>query len=247
MAQGQRSNGNGIGATSLSQGRVAAEIGEVRTAVGPMLGVVGEHGLAMLQYLDHRTFDPALALARARLAGYFDLQPAGSHVERLQAALSAYFDHKGKLELPIDWRLIGGDFNRRALAVIKGLPLGTALTYRELAVRAGSPMAPRAAGNAMHTNPIAIFLPCHRVIGSDGSLTGYAGGFEVKRALLRHEGFTLAANDRVLGAVWGDPDGGMYCEPSCARRTQAQWLIFCSPPVARSAGLRPCPNCHSLL
>ncbi|HLH77947.1 MAG TPA: methylated-DNA--[protein]-cysteine S-methyltransferase [Candidatus Binataceae bacterium] len=247
MAQALAWNESKIKSSAPPYHRVPAELGELRTAVGPMLAVVGEQGLAMLQYLYHRSFDPALARARARLAEYFDLQPASAHIARLQAVLSAYFDGSGELQFPIDWRLIAGKFNRRALAIIQGLPVGTALTYRDLAAQAGSPAAPRAAGNAMHTNPIAIFLPCHRVIGSNGSLTGYAGGLEIKRALLRHEGFTLSANDRLLGAVWGDPERGLYCEPSCARRTPAQWLIFCGAPAARKAGLSPCPNCHPLI
>lgn len=247
MAQSQIPIDRAANIPSLPGPPVPAEIGELRTPVGPMLAVVGEQGLAMLQYLDHRTFDPALATARARLAAHFEPRPAGPGLARLQTTLSAYFNHAGPLEFPIDWRLIGGSFNRQALAILQEVPLGTALTYRDLAARAGSAAAARAAGNAMHTNPIAIFLPCHRVIGSGGGLTGYAGGLEVKRALLRHEGFTLSSKDRVLGAVRGDPDRGLYCEPSCARQTPPLGLIFCNTQAAQKAGLAPCPVCHPLL
>jgi methylated-DNA-[protein]-cysteine S-methyltransferase len=67
------------------------------------------------------------------------------------------------------------------------IPYGTTLSYRELAVRVGRPAAIRAVGRANATNPIAIVVPCHRVIGADGSLTGYGGGLDVKRRLLALE------------------------------------------------------------
>ena len=68
------------------------------------------------------------------------------------------------------------------------VPWGTVVTYGELAVRVGSPKACRAVGQANHNNPLPIFLPCHRVVGANGSLTGYAGGLDVKQWLLQLEG-----------------------------------------------------------
>ena len=72
------------------------------------------------------------------------------------------------------------------------LPLGHTSTYGEIAAQATNPAAARAAGAAIGRNPLSIIVPCHRVIGRDGSLTGYAGGLERKRALLQHEGVLLA-------------------------------------------------------
>jgi methylated-DNA-[protein]-cysteine S-methyltransferase len=69
-------------------------------------------------------------------------------------------------------------------AEVRAIPYGSTVTYAEIARRVGRPSASRAVGRANGHNPIAVIVPCHRVVGSDGSLTGYAGGIEMKRALL---------------------------------------------------------------
>jgi methylated-DNA-[protein]-cysteine S-methyltransferase len=79
----------------------------------------------------------------------------------------------------------GSDFQRRVWAELRRIPWGRTITYSELAARVGS--NPRAVGQANGHNPVAIVVPCHRVIGKDGSLVGYAGGLDMKRALLRVE------------------------------------------------------------
>jgi len=83
----------------------------------------------------------------------------------------------------------GTPFQRRVWQVLRTIPAGTTITYAELARRIGRPTAFRAAGHANGANPISVVVPCHRVIGSDASLTGYGGGTERKRWLLAHEGF----------------------------------------------------------
>ncbi len=82
----------------------------------------------------------------------------------------------------------GTAFQRRVWQELRAIPRGTTVTYADLAARAGRPGAARAVGAAVARNPISIVVPCHRVVGSDGSLTGYAGGVERKRALLEIEG-----------------------------------------------------------
>ncbi len=79
-------------------------------------------------------------------------------------------------------------FTARVYNALLKVPFGATVSYGELAAMAGSPNAARAVGRAMATNPLAIFIPCHRVLGSDGSLHGYGGGLPMKRALLEHEG-----------------------------------------------------------
>ena len=102
--------------------------------------------------------------------------------------LRAYFD--GDLEaidaLPV--RPAGTEFQRAVWTALRAIPVGTTTTYGELAARLGNPKAVRAVGRANGTNPVAVVLPCHRVVGHDGRLTGYGGGLEAKRWLLAHEG-----------------------------------------------------------
>ena len=106
--------------------------------------------------------------------------------------LQAYF--KGDLEaldaLPAEGE--GTPFQRSVWAALRKIPCGTTISYGELARRLGKPGASRAVGLANGQNPNAIVVPCHRVIGADGSLTGYGGGLEKKRWLLLHEGALLA-------------------------------------------------------
>jgi methylated-DNA-[protein]-cysteine S-methyltransferase len=101
--------------------------------------------------------------------------------------LSAYLDGDiGALDrLPV--RTGGTEFQSAAWLALRAIPAGTTATYREQATRIGRPAAVRAIGAANGQNPLAIVLPCHRVVGMDGSLTGYAGGLDTKRWLLRHE------------------------------------------------------------
>ena len=82
----------------------------------------------------------------------------------------------------------GTPFQRRVWQELRAIPRGETRTYGELAIRLGMPGAARAVGGAVARNPISIVVPCHRVVGADGSLTGYAGGVERKRALLAIEG-----------------------------------------------------------
>ncbi|HEX6853063.1 MAG TPA: methylated-DNA--[protein]-cysteine S-methyltransferase [Candidatus Polarisedimenticolaceae bacterium] len=108
-------------------------------------------------------------------------------LRRAVEELRQYFEgRRERFELPLAPK--GTDFQRRVWRELETIPLGTTLSYGELAGRVGDPKASRAVGAANGRNPIAIVVPCHRVIGADGSLTGYAGGLARKGALLRLEG-----------------------------------------------------------
>ncbi len=89
--------------------------------------------------------------------------------------------------IPVAFRA-GTPFQQRTWELLRAIPAGTTITYGELAARLGRPGAGRAVGSAVARNPISIVIPCHRVVGADGSLTGYAGGVEAKRRLLVLEG-----------------------------------------------------------
>ena len=90
-----------------------------------------------------------------------------------------------RFDLKLDLR--GTDFQLRVWDALTRVPFGRTASYRDIAAAAGLPGAARAAGHAVACNPVSIVVPCHRVVGADGSLTGYAGGVERKRALLEHE------------------------------------------------------------
>ena len=87
--------------------------------------------------------------------------------------------------------LIGTEFQKKVWKTLASVPFGTTISYGELAARIGNPDAARAVGLANGKNPIPIIIPCHRVIGKDGSLTGFGGGIEVKKQLLELEGIRL--------------------------------------------------------
>jgi methylated-DNA-[protein]-cysteine S-methyltransferase len=92
----------------------------------------------------------------------------------------------------LDLELDGTRFERRVWEEVRAIPYGETATYSEIARRIGRPGACRAVGRANGRNPVAVIVPCHRVVGSDGSLTGYAGGLEMKRALLDLERGAMA-------------------------------------------------------
>lgn len=112
--------------------------------------------------------------------------------ERVCDQLEEYFrGQRRTFDLPIDWSGMG-DYQREVLRACFAIPYGEVRTYLELARQTGRPKAARAVGRIMASNPIPIVIPCHRVIGSNGSLTGYGGGLEVKAWLLKMEGSQLA-------------------------------------------------------
>lgn len=126
-----------------------------------------------------------------------------SSIERDDAALApfvaqlqAYFEgNLTDFDLPIE--LHGTEFQRRVWAALQEIPYGETISYGELARWVGNPKASRAVGLANGRNPVAIVVPCHRVIGADGSLTGYGGGLERKVWLLEHEGARSSGTDQV--------------------------------------------------
>ena len=107
-------------------------------------------------------------------------------LEAAVAQLQEYLDGE-RTEFDVELDLSGTPFERRVWQEVRAIPYGQTVTYGEIAERIGSPNASRAVGRANGRNPIAVIVPCHRVIGSDGSLTGYAGGIELKRRLLELE------------------------------------------------------------
>lgn len=117
-------------------------------------------------------------------------QDASPLLDAAEAQLREYFaGARRTFDLPLAPH--GTAFQQRVWTALRAIPYGETRTYGELAAAIGSPNASRAVGMANHRNPIPIIIPCHRVIGANGTLTGYAGGLEIKRKLLALEGINI--------------------------------------------------------
>ena len=152
------------------------------TPIGELLLATTERGLCSIE------FRPDLDL----LAQQFGRRVLRVHgkLDPVRRQLDEYFERRREdFELDIDLHASG--FPRQVLEELAHVPYGTVSTYGELARKVGRPKAARAVGGVMNRNPIPIVLPCHRIVGSNGSLTGYGGGLHVKEALLRLEGARL--------------------------------------------------------
>ncbi len=117
----------------------------------------------------------------------FKLEPV-RHLNGLTSAMHRYFAGELKAIDTLPVRTVGTPFQREVWRALREIPCGTTVSYGKLAERIRRPAAVRAVGLANGANPIGVVVPCHRVIGADGSLTGYGGGMERKRWLLEHEG-----------------------------------------------------------
>ncbi len=153
--------------------------------LGPLTIVVTDRGLVRLSY-PHEAVDVQMQEIADRISPRILAAPARTDPVRRQ--LDEYFaaERRG-FDVPIDWRLVRG-FAGNVLRATARIPFGEVSTYRDVAARAGSPNAYRAAGNALGSNPIPIVVPCHRVLHAGGGLGGYTGGLDRKRYLLQLEG-----------------------------------------------------------
>lgn len=123
------------------------------------------------------------------------------------AQVDAYFaGERTTFDIPLALHDLGTPFEREVWSALLTVPFGATTTYKALAALLGRPGAARAVGRANARNPVAIIVPCHRVIGSAGALTGYAGGVDRKRRLLAHEAAVAARNGvRALSPPWAAP------------------------------------------
>jgi methylated-DNA-[protein]-cysteine S-methyltransferase len=154
------------------------------TPVGTLLVATTERGLCRI------SFDPVLDREAESLAQAFGVRVlrATKPVDPVRRQLDEYFEGKRTaFELPIDLRR-QAPFSRAVLARLARVPYGQVTTYGALAAEADRPKAARAVGTVMNRNPVPIVLPCHRVVGANGSLVGYGGGLERKEQLLKLEG-----------------------------------------------------------
>jgi len=145
----------------------------MKTPVGNMTVTVSSHGLQELQRTDENPKPPKTPFGRD-----------------VRDQLKAYFAKKTTtFDIKLD--LQGTDFQKKVWDELQKIPYGSMVTYGTVAQRIGNPKASRAIGSANNRNPVAIVVPCHRVVGAKGHLVGYAGGLEMKAFLLQLEGALL--------------------------------------------------------
>lgn len=150
--------------------------------LGPLLLAASDAGLSGVWFCDQRHFPDT------RRVEQWTEWPAQRFLDMAAQQLTAYFDRSANgFDLPLDLS-DGTAFQQSVWLALRAIPRGQALTYGTVAERIGKPLAVRAVGAAIGRNPLSIVVPCHRVLGANGSLTGYAGGLERKAALLRLEG-----------------------------------------------------------
>lgn len=156
----------------------------IASPLGPLLAIAVGDALAALDFTDAK-------YARSPEPSWIE-DPAWPVLRACAAQLAEYFaGERGRFDLPLAPR--GTPFQRRLWAAIAKVPYGETISYAELARRAGAPGSARAAGAATGRNPLAIVVPCHRIVATGGALTGYAGGIARKEFLLALEGAPLAA------------------------------------------------------
>lgn len=171
------------------------------TPLGAMIAVTGGGHLHLLEFHDRKALPGQLRRLSAE-AGRIGLGRTPV-TEAVEAQLHDWFaGRRSGFDLPLAPG--GTGFQRRVWQELQRIPPAVTITYGELARRIGRPSAVRAAAGANGANRIALVIPCHRIIGADGSLTGYAGGLWRKQALIRHETDRFGGQTAMDGAARGD-------------------------------------------
>jgi methylated-DNA-[protein]-cysteine S-methyltransferase len=233
----------------LRQRRVAYRI--FPSPLGQILIGRSEHGIALVEYLGAGASLRASRLGRAEGV---EAVEGGPELERLQRDLLDYIAGRRRdLDWSLDWRLASSDFARSVLEATAAIPYGAVASYAGVARRIGRPSAVRAVAQALRWNPLPIVVPCHRVIGTSGRLTGYAGDkLGLKQQLLGVEGVKLhpgrgdvsIAREAMYALGEGTTE---YCLPTCGdigTRSLSMVTLFASRADAEARGLTPCADCR---
>jgi methylated-DNA-[protein]-cysteine S-methyltransferase len=174
-----------LAAAAEREGLVDIAVERHDSPLGPLTLAATDNGLVRLGFStedEDEIFDELAAKVSPRVMR----APRGA-LGDARRQLDEYFDgRRREFDVDLDWRLVGG-FRRGVLEATASIPYGDTGTYRSVAVAAGSPAAVRAAGTALAKNPIPIFVPCHRVLRSDGQIGNYRGGADAKARLLALE------------------------------------------------------------
>jgi methylated-DNA-[protein]-cysteine S-methyltransferase len=246
---------------TLARAELESRLADIRTRLvafrrfasplGPLVIARTELGVSLIEYLEPGQDVDASRLARASGG---EAVEDGAEVEALYRELVEYLEgRRDRLDWPIDLRSAKGEFQRRVLDATARLPYGAVASYSGIAREIGAPRAVRAVAQALRHNPVPIAIPCHRVIGSSGALTGYAGDkVALKQQLLAVEGVRAAgtARDchidrrRMYHLIRDDSE---YCLPTCGSlltRPLADLTLFGLRERAEAVGLRPCSSCR---
>ena len=170
------------------EGLLDVAYGFAQSPFGPLLVATTKRGLVRVAYPDLRADEVLERLAEEVSPRVLESEQATGEIRR---QLEEYFERRRRtFAVPVDLSAVKG-FGQKILKQTTRIPFGAVATYRDVATRAGSPRAVRAAGNALGANPVPIVVPCHRVVRTGGGLGGYTVGLERKIALLELEGVSL--------------------------------------------------------
>lgn len=161
------------------------DLKRIETPLGTMIACANENGICMLEFSDRK----ALPTEFKDISKHFDaniVQGENPHFKTLEKELEEYFEGKRK-DFTVPLSPVGTDFQKKVWEILRTIPYGTTRTYQQQADILGNPKAVRAVANANGLNKISIIIPCHRVIGTNGTLTGYGGGIWRKQKLLELE------------------------------------------------------------
>lgn len=170
-------------------------IDRINSPIGTLLLVVDGNTLCSL---DYEEYEQRMMTLLERRYGPVELTPK-ANPNGFSSCVRSYLagDYSSLDTIPVNTG--GTPFQQQVWNALRTIPVGTTKTYGELATQLGKPTAYRAVGGTNALNPIAIVLPCHRVVGANASLTGYAGGLERKRWLLEHEGYMVKKEANFVG------------------------------------------------
>jgi methylated-DNA-[protein]-cysteine S-methyltransferase len=219
--------------------------------LGHILIARSEKGISLVEYLERGT-----SLKASRLSGEpgVEMLEGGGELEVFYRELLEYLEGRRKrLDWPLDLRLARSDFHRTVLQATAAVPYGAVIPYAGIAQEVGKSSAVRAVAQALRWNPLPIVIPCHRVIGTSGALTGYSGNkVGLKQRLLSLEGVPTAKKGGVLGIAPQSmyilyPGEQEYCLPTCPSfetHRPAPLTRFASRELAEAAGFAPCTACR---
>ncbi len=168
-----------------SGNEIVLDLKRIETPLGTMIACAGKDGICMLEFSDRK----ALPTELKQISKYFNaniIQGNNPHFDKLEQELAEYFEGTRK-DFAVPISPVGTNFQKKVWEILRQIPYGTTRSYQDQARILGNPKSVRAVANANGLNKISIIIPCHRVIGTDGKLTGYGGGIWRKQKLLELE------------------------------------------------------------